>query len=591
MMPIERGKLRYGWQGEEKTVFFAANGLTQSQGMDIFVKRENDAGGQKFSLTLHPQSEIVIHELFLYLPWQGNKDDVVFINGFQSWTQSREFAFEEKIPRLHFLVRSLLAPYGDYFFYPYSDKKGAKHSYTYTYIRNSAQRYTFLGSLSEASGYSIFEYRPSERCLFIRKDCENHTIARPYEAFSLYLTEGSEAEVFDQYQQALALPSAGGPLATGWTSWYNHYTKISEEITLTNLDVFAQKRLPIQFFQIDDGYQKAVGDWLSVNEKFPRGMAYLANEIHRHGYEAGLWLAPFVCEKKSRLFEEHPDWLLQDSTGKLVHAGYNPTWSGNFYALDFYHPGVQEYLRQVFATVLTTWGFDLVKLDFLYAVALQPRKTKTRGQIMCEALQFLRDMISPKKILGCGVPLGPAFGKMDYCRIGSDVSLAWEDKKLSLLHYRERVSTINSLLNTIHRRHLQGRVFGNDPDVFILRQENHHLTEHQKYTLFFTNWLFGGIVLTSDFLDNYGKAEWELYQSIFPLKPKKIEEVKKDKMLYEVRFRIEEISYLAFLNLGKRRKVLLPQGRFLEEKSQEVFPGATPLSLAPYETRSFKREP
>ncbi len=30
-----------------------------------------------------------------------------------------------------------------------------------------------------------------------------------------------------------------------------------------------------------------------------------------------------------------------------------------------------------------------------------------------------------KIILGCGVPLMPAFGKVDFCRIGADVDLEW----------------------------------------------------------------------------------------------------------------------------------------------------------------------
>lgn len=43
-------------------------------------------------------------------------------------------------------------------------------------------------------------------------------------------------------------------------------------------------------------------------------------------------------------------------------------WS-SFYALDIDHPEVQAYLKQVFDRVLQDWGFDLVKLDFLYGAA------------------------------------------------------------------------------------------------------------------------------------------------------------------------------------------------------------------------------
>ena len=89
--------------------------------------------------------------------------------------------------------------------------------------------------------------------------------------------------------------------------------------------------------------------------------------------------------------------------------------------------------------MLDVWGFDLVKLDFLYAVCMLPTEYKTRGQIMCEAMDFLREVIGDKLILGCGVPLGPAFGKVDYCRIGPDVGLNWDGAPKEKLLHRERV--------------------------------------------------------------------------------------------------------------------------------------------------------
>ena len=156
--------------------------------------------------------------------------------------------------------------------------------------------------------------------------------------------------------------------------------------------------------------------------------------------------------KRSLLYKNHPEWALKN-------AGFNPGWSGRFAVLDFYNEEVRDYLRKVFKTVFNEWDYEVVKLDFLYAVALIQREDKTRGQIMYEAMSFLRELAGNKIILGCGVPLGAAFGLVDYCRIGSDVSLTWEDKLLKRLHYRERVSTINSLTSTIGRWHLNGRAF------------------------------------------------------------------------------------------------------------------------------------
>jgi hypothetical protein len=83
----------------------------------------------------------------------------------------------------------------------------------------------------------------------------------------------------------------------------------------------------------------------------------------------------------------------------------------------------------VFDTVLNKWGFDMVKLDFLFAAAMIPQRGKSRGEIMTDAMEFLREVVGPNKIiLGCGVPLGPSWRKVDYCRIGSDVAPWWEGK-------------------------------------------------------------------------------------------------------------------------------------------------------------------
>ena len=87
---------------------------------------------------------------------------------------------------------------------------------------------------------------------------------------------------------------------------------------------------------------------------------------------------------------------------------------------------------------------------------------------MCDAMDLIRELCGDKLILGCGVPLAPAFGKVDFCRIGADMALSWGKKPFS----REDVSTKHALLNTIFRRELDGRAFLNDPDVFLLRDNN-----------------------------------------------------------------------------------------------------------------------
>ena len=223
---------------------------------------------------------------------------------------------------------------------------------------------------------------------------------------------------------------------TGYTTWYKYYGNVDERVVRRDLASIKALDVPFDCFQIDDGYQAAIGDWLCTDtKKFPSGMKSIADDIHAGGMIAGLWLAPFAATKKSKLFKEHTDWFIKDKNGKPYKTGHN--WGG-FYSLDIYNAGARQYLKDVFHTVLNDWGFDLVKLDFLYGACVLPMHNKSRGEIMCDAMDLLRECCGDKLILGCGVPMMPAFGKVDYCRIGSDISLKWQQRKDVI---REEVST------------------------------------------------------------------------------------------------------------------------------------------------------
>ena len=274
----------------------------------------------------------------------------------------------------------------------------------------------------------------------------------------------------------------------------------------------------VDVFQIDDGYQTYVGDWLNINtNKFPNGLENIVNTIHDKGFKAGIWLAPFSVEKKSDIYKKHKDWLVKDETGNPYACGCN--WS-TFYALDIYKVEVRQYLKQVFDTVFNKWGFDLVKLDFLYSACVLNRKDKPRGLIMADGMNLLRQLCTDKLILGCGVPLASAFGKVDYCRVGCDVSLKYDDVFYMKHMHNERNSTKRTMVDTIFRRQLDGRAFLNDPDVFILRDKHVSLTKEEKEKLAIINGLFGSVLFTSDDIGKYDEYKLSLYNKIKNLKGK-----------------------------------------------------------------------
>ena len=73
----------------------------------------------------------------------------------------------------------------------------------------------------------------------------------------------------------------------GWCSWYHYFDRVREEDLRANLA--AAEGWPFDLVQLDDGYQSAVGDWLTTNEKFPSGLAGVADAVRATGRRAGLW--------------------------------------------------------------------------------------------------------------------------------------------------------------------------------------------------------------------------------------------------------------------------------------------------------------
>jgi alpha-galactosidase len=245
-------------------------------------------------------------------------------------------------------------------------------------------------------------------------------------------------------------------------------------------------------------------------------MKFLADEIHKRGLLAGIWLAPFAAERKSRVYKEHPEWLVRNRNGRPVISC--PVWS--FAAtLNFEIPECRAYIVKMLKNAVENWGYDLLKLDFLYAACLTPRNGKTRGMLMREAMELAREAAGEKTyILGCGVPLASAFGIVDACRVSCDVALQFKSSPLSGLINNEIPNAKNAINNSIFRRHLSGRVFANDPDVFFLRDNNLSYTEAQKLTLAKVNNMFGDILFVSDNVGDYSEEKLILLKGFFTKK-------------------------------------------------------------------------
>lgn len=483
------------------------------QNDDVAFDLRQNANGLK--LTVIPKKAISDISFYLEREYDFSGDKRFFANGFQSWTDTKEFAKGEMMADEGLIGRGIFgkSPFGinlvgDYTFVDQPKEYGVFHSISFAYVRDG-KSIDLFGSLNDRTGYTIIYADMNKNTLKYSKDVEGITINEPYELLDLYFDNGEYDAVFDRYFDAMNIKPLTDRKIKGYTSWYNYYQNISEDIILRDLEAIGKRSDLVNTFQIDDGYQTAVGDWLSIDKKkFPNGMKPVADKIHEKGLKAGIWLAPFGAQRGSKIAAEHPDWLVKNKKGKPIIVGAN--WGG-FYPLDIDNQQARDYIKGVFDVVLNQWGFDLVKLDFLYATAVVPMHNKTRGQLAYESIDFLRECVGDKQILGCGVQQMPCFGKVEYMRIGADMSLGWKHSLIRKNMHREDVSTPNAIHNSVYRRCLNKRAFLCDPDVFLLRKTNIHFTPQQQRVLAKFIKLFGEVLFVSDNVDDYDDEQLAIF--------------------------------------------------------------------------------
>jgi hypothetical protein len=319
---------------------------------------------------------------------------------------------------------------------------------------------------------------------------------------------------------SVMLPRPAKQPITGWCSWYDQYGYITEATILDYLagakQVVEREQIPMRVFQIDDGFTPEMGDWMTVSPKFPRGMKFIMDEIRTAGFVPGLWIAPFIVGNRSKLYQEHPDWVVQDAVngGPLIEwftYGENRWFkmSEEGYILDATHPEAFEYIRQCFRAWRQEWGCDYFKIDFYYWGAhYGPDRAKwhtpglTRVEIWRRFSEMIRQEIGDSTWLACGAPLWASIGLVDGVRIGGDVGVTWTggNSAASLLRDQATRNFGNQLLWQI------------DPDCIFLREKFHYLTDAEIEALAIYAGMAGGVTMTSDYLPALSQRRLDLWR-------------------------------------------------------------------------------
>ncbi len=296
-----------------------------------------------------------------------------------------------------------------------------------------------------------------------------------------------------------------GTEPTGWCSWYCFGPRVKAQDVLANLDVIARDVPALKYILIDDGYQPKMGDWLETGPAFKGGVQDVLRAIRKKGFEPALWVAPFIAEKDSKLFRQHPDWFIKDDQGKPLGADrvtFQGWRRGPWYALDGTNPAVQQYLEALFRTLRRLWGVTFFKLDANFWGAMHGGKfhdpKATRVEAYRRGMAAIRRGAEDGFILGCNHPIGPSFGEIHGSRSSDDIRRAWK-------------AFTGTARQNLNRNWQNGRLWWNDPDCLVLTG---NLPENEYHFHATAVYATGGMMLSGDDLTKISRERLAMLRKV-----------------------------------------------------------------------------
>jgi len=461
---------------------------------------------------------------------QKPADMAFFTNGWQSWSYAGAYNFNQR------QRRSILGP----FQLPQVVNPGT--AYTFTRGRHTSDFFGVIADKIERKGLVLGFLSQRQHFGTLEANFDETLTARLWaNGDDARLDPGAsmttdwavitpiaidDPDPMREYLQAVAREheiKENGTSPVGWCSWYQFYSKVTAVEIERNLLAFSamQKELPLDLFQIDDGYQAQVSDWLDFRDTFPSGVQGFATRAKKAGFTPGLWLAPFIVHPHSRLRHDHPDWILRSRHGRPVNTGF--AWNVFNTALDLTNTAALDYAAHVVDVAAHQWGFPYLKLDFLFAAAVKCKyqdDSLTRAQVMRHGLERLRLAAGKDTfLLGCGVPLGSALGIFQSLRIGPDVLESWRPKWFGtgaiFRHEPHMPSAKNSIQNILARSFTHRRWWINDPDCLLVRP-NMDLSLAEVQSLATAIAMTGGALLLSDDLPALPRERIRLATCLIP---------------------------------------------------------------------------
>lgn len=116
-------------------------------------------------------------------------------------------------------------------------------------------------------------------------------------------------------------------------------------------------KIGAELFLLDDGWfgngeysrdddKHGLGDWEPSAKKLPNGLAHLAKQAIKRNVGFGIWLEPEMVNPNSRLYNEHPEWIITQQKREPILGRHQEI-------LDLTRPEVQFYEWEIIDKTLS----------------------------------------------------------------------------------------------------------------------------------------------------------------------------------------------------------------------------------------------
>ncbi len=166
---------------------------------------------------------------------------------------------------------------------------------------------------------------------------------------------------------------SGEAYNVSWCGWGYEFNVTPAQMLGT---VPKLKELGIKWATLDDRWFDTYGDWNPRSDTFPGdSIKKMTDDFHKQGILVQLWWLPLGVEDgqgkyeshkymRSKVAQEHPEWLILDKDGK--HARMTRDLATLCPAV----PEVQAFYKKLTEKFIGDWGFDGSKLDNIYSVPM-----------------------------------------------------------------------------------------------------------------------------------------------------------------------------------------------------------------------------